>query len=223
MYEKDTVMKTVLVVEDEENISKLICDTLALGGYAYDLAFDGEKAVEKVLKEQYSLILLDIMLPKLNGFEVMERIKYKEIPIIFLSAKNDVSSIVKGLQDGGQDYIRKPFEPLELLARIDLRIGTSDENIYKYKDIVVNIDERTVNKNNIQIDLTPKEYELLILLLKNVGTALSRDMILNEIWNIKEDIETRTVDYHIQQLRKKLCLKDEIKTISKIGYKIMKE
>lgn len=215
-------MKKILVVEDEENISKLICDTLNLGGYTYDVAFDGKSAVEKALDQKYSLILLDVMLPGLDGFQVMEQIKNKGVPIIFLSAKNDISSIIKGLKDGGQDYITKPFEPLELLARIDLRID-KDKETYTYKDIVVKIDERLVYKNNEQITLAPKEYELLLLLLKNVGTALSRDTILNKIWDINESIETRTVDYHIQQLRKKLNLKDEIKTVNKIGYRIEKE
>ena len=151
-------MKKILVVEDEENISKLICDTLNLGGYGYDMAFDGKIAVNKVL-----------------------------------------------------------------LARIELRIGKNNIETYKYKDIIVNTKERLVYKNNNQIALSPKEYDLLVLLLKNVGVALSRDIILNEIWNIDEDIETRTVDYHIGQLRTKLDLKDEIKAISKIGYRIEKE
>lgn len=215
-------MKKILVVEDEENISRLICDTLNLGGYTYDVAFDGKTAVEKVLNEQYALILLDVMLPELDGFQVMEQIKNKGVPIIFVSGKNDISSIIKGLKDGGQDYITKPFEPLELLARIDLRIEKNKE-IYTYKDIVVKIDERLVYKNNNQVTLAPKEYELLLLLLKNIGIALSRDTILNQIWDINESIETRTVDYHIQQLRKKLDLKDEIKTVNKIGYRIEKE
>lgn len=216
-------MKKILVVEDEENISKLICDTLTLGGYSFEACFDGEKAVEKALNEKYSLILLDIMIPKLDGYEVMEKIKHRNIPIIFLSAKNDVSSIVKGLKDGGEDYITKPFEPLELLARIELRIEKSEEKDYSYKDILVKANERLVYKENDEIPLAPKEYELLVLLLKNVGTALSRETILNEIWGIDEDIETRTVDYHIQQLRKKLNLKNEIKAVNKVGYRIEKE
>ena len=109
------------------------------------------------------------------------------------------------------------------MARIELRIGKNNIETYKYKDIIVNTKERLVYKNNNQIALSPKEYDLLVLLLKNVGVALSRDIILNEIWNIDEDIETRTVDYHIGQLRTKLDLKDEIKAISKIGYRIEKE
>lgn len=219
-------MKKILVVEDEKNISRLINDTLNLGGYDVVCAFDGEEAIEIVKQEEIDLIILDIMLPKLDGFEVMEKIDSKKIPIIFLSAKNDVSTIVKGLSEGGKDYMTKPFEPLELLARVELRIKNekenSDKKIYKYKNILVNTEERNVYKNNQIITLTPKEYDLFLLLLKNIGVALSRSTILDGVWGINEDIETRTVDYHIQQLRKKLDLKNEINTINRIGYRIEK-
>lgn len=215
-------MKKILVVEDEENISKLISDTLNLGGYAVEKAFDGEEAVKKLQDKKFDLIILDIMLPRLDGFEVMQKVNNKSIPIIFLSAKNDVATIVKGLSEGGQDYMIKPFEPLELLARVELRIGEKTKKIYEYKDIKVNIEERVVYKNNEKIALTPKEYDLFLLLLENVGIALSRDTILDTVWGINEDIETRTVDYHIQQLRKKLDLKKEINTVNKIGYRIEK-
>ncbi len=215
-------MKRILVVEDEENISKLISDTLNLSGYQVECAFDGEEAINKIEKEKFNLILLDIMLPKLDGFQVMERIRTEKIPIIFLSAKNDVSTIVKGLSEGGIDYITKPFEPLELLARIELRIGEKDKTTYQYKNIMVNIEEMSVYKDEQKVKLTPKEYDLFLLLLNNIGVALSRDTILNKVWGINEDIETRTVDYHIQQLRKKLDLKDEINTLNKVGYRIEK-
>lgn len=216
-------MGKILIVEDERNISKLISDTLALGKYDTDSAFDGEEALKKIEQQEFDLILLDVMLPKLDGFELMEKIKNKNIPIIFLSARNDVSSIVKGLSEGGQDYMTKPFEPLELLARIELRVKKKNENAqYNYNDIVVNVKERTIFKDNNQIILTPKEYDLFLLLLENVGVALSRDTILSKVWGIDTDIETRTVDYHIQQLRKKLDLKDEISTINKVGYRLRK-
>lgn len=219
-------MKRILVVEDEENIANLIKDTLKMGKYIVENAFDGEEAIEKINNSQFDLIILDIMLPKLNGFEIMENINSKEIPIIFLSARNDVSTIVKGLSEGGRDYITKPFEPLELLARVELRIKEnteSNDNISEYKDIIVNKEEREVYKNKEKIALTPKEYDLFLLLLENVGKALTRDVILDKVWSINEDIETRTVDYHIQQLRKKLDLKNEIKTINKIGYRIERD
>lgn len=215
-------MKKILVVEDEENISKLIGDTLNLGGYIVEKAFDGEDAVKKMQTSKFDLIILDIMLPKLNGFEVMQKVNDKNTPIIFLSAKNDIGTIVKGLSEGGQDYMTKPFEPLELLARVELRIGEKAKKVYEYKDILVNIEERIVYKNNEKISLTPKEYDLFLLLLENIGVALSRDTILDTVWGINTDIETRTVDYHIQQLRKKLELKNEINTVNKIGYRIEK-
>ncbi len=215
-------MKKILVVEDEENISKLISDTLTLGGYTVEKAFDGEEAVRKLQSNKFDLTILDIMLPKLDGFEIMKKIDDKNMPIIFLSAKNDVATIVKGLSEGGQDYMVKPFEPLELLARVELRIGEKTKKVYEYKDIKVNIEERVVYKGSEKISLAPKEYDLFLLLIENIGVALSRDTILDTVWGINTDIETRTVDYHIQQLRKKLDLKNEINTVNKVGYRIEK-
>lgn len=212
-------MSKILVVEDEKNISKLIQDTLTLGNYETECVFDGAEAVLKIKENQYDLILLDIMLPKLNGFEIVEKIKGNKTPIIFLSAKKDVQTIVRGLQNGGQDYMTKPFEPLELLARIELRLGEKEEK-YTYDDIQIDAKKIEVYKNGRKVELAPKEYELLLLLIQNVGRALTRDEILDKIWNINAEIETRTVDYHIQQLRKKLDLKENIITINKIGYRL---
>ncbi len=211
-------MAKILIVEDEKNISDLIKDTISLAHYEYDCSYDGEDALNKIKENKYDLILLDIMLPKIDGFEIIEKIKTIDIPIIFLSAKNDVNSIVKGLKGGGIDYITKPFEPLELLARIELRISKTKENIYKFKNITVNLDTREVSKNEEKIYLAPKEYDLLILILNNKNKVLSRDEILDKVWNIETDVETRTVDYHIQQLRKKLDLKENLITIHGVGY-----
>lgn len=211
-------MAKILIVEDEKNISDLIKDTISLAHYEYDCSYDGEDALNKIKENKYDLILLDIMLPKIDGFEIIEKIKTIDIPIIFLSAKNDVNSIVKGLKGGGIDYITKPFEPLELLARIELRISKTKENIYKFKNITVNLDTREVSKDKEKIYLAPKEYDLLILILNNKNKVLSRDEILDKVWNIETDVETRTVDYHIQQLRKKLDLKENLITIHGVGY-----
>ena len=211
-------MSKILIVEDEKNISKLIQDTLSLANYEFDCSFDGEDALKKINKNTYDLILLDIMLPKLDGFQIVEKIENKDIPIIFLSAKNDVSTIVKGLKSGGKDYITKPFEPLELLARIELRMENKKEKEYNFKNIKINENTRTVYKNEEIVYLAPKEYELFILLIKNQNRVLTRDEILNKVWDINAQIETRTVDYHIQQLRKKLDLKENIVTVNKIGY-----
>ncbi len=211
-------MQKILIVEDEKNISKLIQDTVSLANYEFDCSFDGEDALKKINENTYDLILLDIMLPKLDGFQIVEQMENKNVPIIFLSAKNDVSTIVKGLKSGGKDYITKPFEPLELLARIELRMESKREKQYNFKNIKINENTRTVYKNEEIIYLAPKEYELFILLIKNQNRVLTRDEILNKVWDINAQIETRTVDYHIQQLRKKLDLKENIVTINKIGY-----
>lgn len=211
-------MSKILIVEDEKNISKLIQDTLSLANYEFDCSFDGEDALKKINENTYDLILLDIMLPKLDGFQIVEQMEDKDIPIIFLSAKNDVSTIVKGLKSGGKDYITKPFEPLELLARIELRMEDKKEKEYNFKNIKINEEARTVYKNEEIVYLAPKEYELFILLIKNQNRVLTRDEILNKVWDINAQIETRTVDYHIQQLRKKLDLKENIVTVNKIGY-----
>ncbi len=211
-------MSKILIVEDEKNISDLIKDTISLAHYEYDCSYDGEDALNKIKENKYDLILLDIMLPKIDGFEIIEKIKTIDTPIIFLSAKNDVNSIVKGLKGGGIDYITKPFEPLELLARIELRISKTKENIYKFKNITVNLNTREVSKDKEKIYLAPKEYDLLILILNNKNKVLSRDEILDKVWNIETDVETRTVDYHIQQLRKKLDLKENLITIHGVGY-----
>lgn len=211
-------MSKILIVEDEKNISKLIQDTLSLASYETECSFDGEDALKKIKSNTYDLILLDIMLPKLNGFEVVKELKQIDTPIIFLSAKNDVGTIVEGLKCGGQDYMTKPFEPLELLARIELRIKDKQEKEYCFKDIKINMETRTVYKEEKIVYLAPKEYDLLILLMQNQNKVLTRNEILDKVWDINSDIETRTVDYHIQQLRKKLDLKDSIMTINKIGY-----
>ena len=211
-------MSKILIVEDEKNISKLIQDTLSLANYQFDCSFDGEDALKKLNENTYDLILLDIMLPKLDGFQIVEQMENKDVPIIFLSAKNDVSTIVKGLKNGGKDYITKPFEPLELLARIELRIENKNEKEYNFRNIKINENARTIYKNEEIVYLAPKEYELFILLVKNQNRVLTRDEILNKVWDINAQIETRTVDYHIQQLRKKLDLKENIVTVNKIGY-----
>jgi len=216
-------MAKILIVEDEINISKLIQDTLSLANYEFDCSFDGEEAMKKIKENTYDLILLDIMLPKLDGYEILKNMEDKNLPVIFLSAKNDVGSIVKGLKLGAQDYMTKPFEPLELLARIELRIKKKEETEYQIGDITVEINTRTVYKGEEIIYLAPKEYELFLLLLKNKNRVLTRDEILNEVWEINTEIETRTVDYHIQQLRRKLNLKDRIVTVNKIGYRLKGE
>lgn len=214
-------MSKILIVEDELNISKLIEDTLALANYQTETSFDGEDALNKITNNKYDLILMDIMLPKMDGFEILEKLGKDDTPIIFLSAKNDVPTIVRGLKKG-IDYMTKPFEPLELLARIELRIG-KDEKIYRYKDILVDDEKREIYKNGTIVNLSPKEYELLLIFLKNVDKVVTKEELLNKIWGIYAEIETRTVDYHIGELRKKLGLRKDLITISRVGYRLVGE
>jgi len=214
-------MSKILIVEDEKNISKLIEDTLALGSFETECSFDGLDALNKIKSNHYDLILLDIMLPQLDGFELVERLNKMNTPIIFLSAKNDISTIVRGLKKG-IDYMTKPFEPLELLARVDLRINKEKE-IYTYKKIKIDHKKRKVYEQDKEVYLTPKEYELLLLFIKNIDVVLSRDELLNKVWGIYTEIETRTIDYHIGELRKKLDLKEDLITINRVGYRLKEE
>lgn len=215
-------MAKILIVEDDKNIAELIDDFLSLAGYETAHAYDGEHAVTAILSKQYDLILLDVMLPGLNGFEVMQQVRSAQTPVLFLSAKSDSESVVKGLRLGAQDYIRKPFDRLELLARIELILKRTgkDQSMYTFKDICLDTKKRVVTKAGEPVGLRPKEFALLELLIKNINVALSRDEILDLVWGVTTNIETRTVDYHIQQLRKKLDLKQEIVTVNKVGYRL---
>ena len=215
-------MPKILIVEDDQTISKLIAASLSISGYESVPCFDGNEAVHMVSNEEFDLILLDIMLPGLDGFQVMEKIRETGTPVIFLTAMGDVSDRVKGLKSGAEDYIVKPFEPLELLARIEIvlrRFNREQKNL-SFRDITVNMEERSVRRGSEIIDLTPKEYDLLVLFLKHQNVALSRDKILMDVWECSANIETRTVDNHVQRLRKKLGLEDCLKTVFKVGYRL---
>lgn len=215
-------MPKILIVEDDQTISKLIAASLSISGYESVPCFDGNEAVHMVRNEEFDLILLDIMLPGLDGFQVMEKIRETGTPVILLTAMGDVSDRVKGLKSGAEDYIVKPFEPLELLARIEIvlrRFNREQKNL-SFRDITVNMEERSVRRGSEIIDLTPKEYDLLVLFLKHQNVALSRDKILMDVWECSANIETRTVDNHVQRLRKKLGLEDCLKTVFKVGYRL---
>ena len=215
-------MPKILIVEDDQTISKLIAASLSISGYESVPCFDGNEAVHMVRNEEFDLILLDIMLPGLDGFQVMEKIRETGTPVIFLTAMGDVSDRVKGLKSGAEDYIVKPFEPLELLARIEIvlrRFNREQKNL-SFRDITVNMEERSVRRGSEIIDLTPKEYDLLVLFLKHQNVALSRDKILMDVWECSANLETRTVDNHVQRLRKKLGLEDCLKTVFKVGYRL---
>ena len=212
----------ILVVEDEAPIRDLISINLQLVGYEVFTAEDGIMAEEFLEKQKVDLILLDVMIPGIDGFSLIEKIKKHNTPVIFVTAKESVLDRVKGLRLGADDYIIKPFETIELLARIEvvLRRYNKNDNHIKFKNIEVDTKQRIVKLNNEEIYLTIKEYELLILLLKNKNIALSREQILEKVWGFEYGGETRTVDIHIQRIREKLDLKNNIKTVFKVGYRL---
>ena len=211
----------ILVVEDEAPIRDLISINLQLVGYEVFTAEDGIVAENFLEKQKVDLILLDVMIPGIDGFSLIEKIKKHNIPVIFVTAKESVLDRVKGLRLGADDYIIKPFETIELLARIEvvLRRYNKNSHIIKFKNIDVDTNQRSVKLNDKEVYLTVKEYELLILLLQNKNIALSRDQILDRVWGFEYGGETRTVDIHIQRIREKLDLKNNIKTVFKVGYR----
>ena len=212
----------ILVVEDEAPIRDLVSINLQLVGYEVFTAEDGIIAQEFLEKQKVDLILLDVMIPGIDGFSLIEKIKKHNIPVIFVTAKESVLDRVKGLRLGADDYIIKPFETIELLARIEvvLRRYNKNDNYIRFKDIEVDTKQRTVKLNGKEVYLTVKEYELLILLLQNKNMALSGDQILERVWGFEYGGETRTVDIHIQRIREKLDLKNNIKTVFKVGYRL---
>ncbi|MCI9123966.1 MAG: response regulator transcription factor [Eubacterium sp.] len=211
----------ILIAEDEKPISNLIKLSLKNAGYLCDCAFDGGQAADLIESGNYDLILLDIMMPDIDGFELMEYIRPLEIPVIFITAKNSVSDKVKGLRMGAEDYIVKPFEIIELLARIDvvLRRYHKADDIIQTAGLVINTKSRKVTRDGRFIALTPKEYELLLLFAQNPNTALYRETIYERIWEKEFVYGSKTVDLHIQRLRRKAHLEKELQAVNKVGYR----
>lgn len=214
--------KKILIVEDDLHISNIIKMNLNLVNYETDEVYNGLAALEAIQQERFDLILLDVMIPQLDGFELMKKIQPYGIPVIFLTAKNALFDKVNGLKLGADDYMVKPFEAIELLARIEtvLRRFGKVERVLVFHSIKVDLDKRQVTKQEAVVDLTPKEYELLVMLLKNKNIALSREQFLDKVWGCDYYGDTRTVDMHIKSLRKKLDLQKYIQTIYKMGYRL---
>lgn len=215
-------MIRILIVEDELPISNLIKISLTKAGYKCDCAFDGMQAVTMLASEAYDLILLDVMLPEIDGFELMQYIYPRGIPVIFLTAKNSVNDRVKGLNMGAEDYIIKPFEIIELLARVDVVL----RRYKKTKDIIeicgITIDTRSmrVTRANQEIPLTRKEYDLLLLFARNPNTALYRATIYENVWGGEFEYGSKTVDLHVQRLRKKVGWERQLQAVHKVGYRL---
>ncbi|MCR3759223.1 response regulator transcription factor [Clostridium felsineum] len=215
-------MINILIVEDEVPISNLIKLNLDVAHYKNKAAYNGEEALRLIEEESYDLILLDIMLPKIDGFSLFEKIKHRNVPVIFLTAKSSSLDKVYGLRMGADDYITKPFDGMELLARIDnvLRHYNKNEKLLKFEDVEVQLEEMRLKKNGQIVELTVKEFELAAYLIKNKNIVLTRERMAEELWGYDYLGDSRTIDNYIQKLRKKLNWKDKVKTIFKLGYRL---
>ena len=214
----------ILIVEDDENTAKYIQTCLSMGQYESEICNDGYAAINLLSEQIFDLILLDVMLPGIDGFEIQELIKAKNIPIIFLTAMQDVTDKVRGLKAGAEDYIVKPFEVMELLARIEVvlrRCHKTDIQL-TYGNIEIDTDKHIVTMNGQLVTVSPKEFEVLCYFIKHQDIVISRERLLADLWDINYQGETRTVDTHVQQVRRKMELKDKLLTIPKYGYKLLR-
>ena len=213
----------IIIVEDDPAIAETVGLNLRYVGYEYMLFDDGQKAADYLSSDHsFDLALLDIMLPGIDGFELFSHMEKYNIPVIYMTAKTDSASEVKGLRDGAEDYIVKPFEVVTLLVRIEkvlARTGRLNQ-VYRYQDITLDTENRTITKAGMEVDLTPLEFDVFSILIKNKNRTVSRDRILNEIWGEDYFGDLRTVDVRVANLRKKLGFTDEIRTISKTGYRL---
>lgn len=215
-------MIRILTVEDERAISNLIRMSLEKAGYSCTCAYDGAEAAELLEHSRSDLILLDIMLPEIDGFELMEYIRPTEIPVIFITAKARVEDKVKGLRLGAEDYIVKPFDTAELLARVDvvLRRYHKGQAVFEAGGLVIDTCSMQVKKDGKEIKLTKKEYDLLLLFVQNPGRALYRDTIYEHVWGGEYQFGSKTVDLHVQRLRRKTGWDGILKAVNKVGYRL---
>ena len=215
-------MYRILTAEDSPAILELIRISLTDAGYQCVCAPDGVTAADLLEREAFDLALLDIMLPGADGYELLDYCRALEVPVIFLTAKSDVKDKVKGLHLGAEDYLTKPFEILELLARVEtvLRRYGKEIRLLKLYDVEADTLSHTVKKNGVPVSLTNKEFDVLLLFLRNPGIALFRERIYETVWQEEFMGDSRTVDLHVQRLRKKLQWEDKITAVYKVGYRL---
>ncbi len=215
-------MISILIVEDEKPISELLRLSLRKAGYECTCCADGISAADIMEKHIFDLILLDVMLPGIDGFELMEYIRGSGTPVIFITAKNSVSDRVRGLRMGAEDYIVKPFEILELLARVEgvLRRHGKLEAVINIDGLVINTLSMTVTKDGEEIHLTKKEYELLLMFARNPGIVLYKSVLYERVWGGEYVYGTRTVELHVQRMKKKVGWNDRIKPVYAVGYRL---
>jgi len=213
-------MARILIVEDELPINNLIMKNLELVGHDCVPVFDGAAVFDVMSQAKFDLIILDVMLPKLDGFAVMAQIK--DTPVIFLTARSDVGDKIRGLKLGADDYMAKPFDMMELLARVEsvLRRTQKLDRTFTLGDVEVDLAGRQVYYKGARVDFTPQEFTLIETLIQNRNIALSRDKLLEIAWGYDFGGNTRTVDVHISSIRQKLGWEDVIKTVYKLGYRL---
>ena len=229
---EDTKKHRVLIIEDEKNLARFVDLELQHEGHETAICHDGRKGLETALNQEWDVILLDLMLPELNGLEVCRRIRpIKDTPIIIMTARDSVIDRVSGLDQGADDYIVKPFAIEELLARLRALFRRIDHNkeeknqsqqsSVKYRNLVIEKKGRIVKRDDQVIDLTKREYELLLYLMENLNTVMSREVLLDKVWGYKTEVETNVVDVYIRYLRNKIDVpgKDSyIQTVRGTGY-----
>lgn len=215
----------ILIVEDEKNMSELIKLELTHSGYDCQQAYDGMDGLEKALQDDYDLILLDLMLPRMNGIEVCRRLReHKDTPVIMLTARDSIMDKVNGLQIGADDYVAKPFDMEELLARIHALLRRTqmkkETTVVQYGDIHIDLTTRKVLYKQQEIVLTVTEFDLLVLLVKNAGNVLTRHQILDEVWGYDDDVSTNIIEVYIRYLRNKMK-GIPIETVRGVGYRLV--
>ena len=215
----------ILIVEDDIAIAQLIEMTLQVSDYETCICYDGAEAEKLLAVGQFDLVILDVMLPVMDGFELVEHMNQRAQalpPILYLTAKTDVLDRVRGLRLGAEDYMLKPFHPVELQARVDgiLRRHNRKEERYQILGVSLNMSTREVTRNGETVELTPQEFELLHMLMRHKNMALSREQLLQAAWGYDYLGGTRTVDMHIQRLRRKLNWEEVIRTVFKLGYRL---
>ena len=215
-------MIKILIVDDEKAICDLIDMNLSAAGYSCKTVQNGLDALDMIEKEQFDLVLLDIMLPGADGYDIMEYIRPLKIPVIFITAKHEVKDRVKGLKLGAEDYLVKPFDVVELIARVEvvLRRFHKTQKVLQAGDVLVDTEARKVMKAGKTIVLTNKEYGLLLLFIRNKNVALFKETLYEKVWGDEYIADSRTLELHVQRLRKKMAWEQNLVAVYKVGYRL---
>ena len=218
-------MRPILIAEDERPIADLIELTLTGAGYACEQANDGGTAADLIAEHDYELAVLDIMLPGIDGYELLRYLRSTGTPVIFVTARTSLQDRVRGLNLGADDYLTKPFEPLELVARVESVLRRTGRANVVLRAFGVELDPaaHTVSRDGRPVHLAPREFELLELLMRNRGLTLYREVLYERLWGDDEAFDTRPLDLCIARLRRKLGWKEEIHTVFRVGYRLEKE